>query len=172
MSPSSSSPIGTFWFSVRSRSMISFTARSSAVILSLASSTRIWRRSPPRTVTVATPGTRSRRGDRSFSAISRSATGSRSPSSPRNMIGALAASNLKMTGGSASSGSLPRIRSSRDRRSSAASLRSVPQPKFSRIWLVPSWEVETTSSSPAMAATVCSSGRVTSSSISRGPTSG
>ena len=172
MSPSSSCPIGTFWFSVLSSLMISFTDKSSAVILSLASSTRICRRSPPLTVTVATPGTRSRRGPRSFSAISRSTTGSTSPSSPRNMMGAFAASNLKMTGGSASSGSRPRIRSSRERRSSAASFRSVPQPKLRRIWLVPSWEVEVTSSRPAIADTDCSSGRVTSSSISSGPTSG
>ena len=88
------------------------------------------------------------------------------------MIGAFAASNLKTTGGSASSGSRPRMRSSRDRRSLAASFRSVPQPKFSRIWLVPSCDVDVTSSRPAIAATACSTGRVTSSSISSGPTSG
>ena len=57
------------------------------MIFSRDSSTWIWRRRPPLTVTAATPATRSRRGDRSFSAISRSVTGSKSPSTPMPMIG-------------------------------------------------------------------------------------
>ncbi len=77
-------------------------------------------------VTAATPATRSRRGDRSFCAISRSVTGSKSPSTPMPMIGIAVESNLNTVGGSASSGMRPRTRSRRVRTSSAASLRSVP----------------------------------------------
>ncbi len=88
------------------------------------------------------------------------------------MIGQALESNLKMTGGSASSGSRPRMRSMRLRRSSAASPRSVPQTKFRVTRLLPSDEVELSWSRPETAATVCSIGRVIVSSISRGPTPG
>ena len=91
------------------------------------------------TVTAATPSTRSKRGTRSFSAISRSVTRSKSPSTPMLMIGCADESNLRMVGGSASSGSRPRTRSTRVRTSSAASLRSEPQAKFSRTFAEPSW---------------------------------
>ncbi len=121
-------------------------------------------------VTAATPATRSRRGDRSLVAISRSVTASKSPSTPTPMIGNEFESNLKIVGGSASSGIRPRTRSTRVRTSSAASLRSVPQANCSRTMLEPSDEVEFTCSRPAIADTVCSIGRVTSSSISSGPT--
>ena len=53
-----------------------FTDRLSAVIFSFDSSTWICRRTPPLTVTAATPSTRSKRGAISFCAISRSVTGS------------------------------------------------------------------------------------------------
>ncbi len=93
-------------------------------------------------VTAATPATRSSRGDRSFWAISRSVTASKSPSTPMPMIGNEVESNLKMVGGSASSGRRPRTRSMRVRTSSAASLSSVPQVKLRRTMLLPSDEVE------------------------------
>ena len=128
--------------------MIRSTGRSSAVIFSFDSSTWICRRSPPSTLTDATPGTRSRRGDRSFSAISRSVTRSKLPSTPTPMIGWAFASNLNMTGASASSGRRPRTRSSRLRTSSAASLRSVPHAKFSVTRPEPSDEVDSSRSRP------------------------
>ncbi len=62
------------------------------------------------------------------------------------------------------------MRSMRLRTSSAASARSVPQTKFSRTVLLPSAEDEFIWSRPATALTACSIGRVTLSSISRGPT--
>ena len=163
-----------FWFSVRSTCTMRSTGSPSAVIFSLERSTRIWRRSPPWTVTAATPLTRSRRGESVRSAISRRATGSTSPSpwTAIDMIGHDDESNLKITGGSASSGRRPRMRSMRLRRSSAASPRSVPHTKLSRVVLLPSDEVELSWSRPATALTVCSIGRVIDSSISRGPTPG
>ncbi len=170
MSPSSTRPRGVFWFSERSWLMMRSTERSSAAIFSFESSTWICRRRPPLVVTAATPGTRSMRGDSSRSAISRSVTRSKSPSTPMPMIGWAEESNLKIVGASASSGSRPRTRSIRVRTSSAASLRSVPHTKFRRTVLDPSEEVALIRSSPATAATACSSGRVTISSISSGPT--
>jgi hypothetical protein len=86
------------------------------------------------------------------------------------MIGNEFASNLKTVGASASSGSRPRTRSSRLRTSSAASLRSVPQARLRVTRLLPSDDVDSSRSRPATAAIACSMGRVTSSSISRGPT--
>lgn len=86
------------------------------------------------------------------------------------MMGMAVESNLKIVGGSASSGRRPRTRSTRVRTSSAASLRSVPQAKFSRTIELPSDEVDSTRSRPATALTACSIGLVTSSSISSGPT--
>ena len=82
------------------------------------------------------------------------------------MIGAEFESNLKIVGGSASSGSRPRTRSMRVRMSFIASLRSMPHEKFSRRLLLPSCEVELICSRPAVALSACSSGRVISSSIS------
>ena len=114
------------------------TERLSAVVFSRDSSTRICRRRPPSTLTAATPATRSRRGARSFSAMSRSVTASKSPSTAMPMIGNAVESNLKMIGGSASSGRRPRTRSMRLRTSSAASLRLVPQAKLRRTTLLPS----------------------------------
>jgi hypothetical protein len=87
-------------------------------------------------------------------------------------VGMAVESNLKMIGGSASSGSRPRTRSMRVRTSSAASLRSLPHTKLRRTMALPSDEVDSTRSSPATALTACSMGRVTSSSISSGPTPG
>ena len=55
--------------------MMRSTDRSSAVVFSVDSSTRICRRRPPLTLTAATPGTRSRRCASVFSAMSRSWTG-------------------------------------------------------------------------------------------------
>ncbi len=172
VSPSEISPSGMFWFSVRSRAMTRSTDRSSAVICSFESSTRIWRRRPPSTVTAATPSARSRRGLIWFSATSRSATRSKSPSSPMLMMGKAVVSNLKIVGDSASSGSRARMRSIRVRTSSVASFRSVPHAKLSRTMPEPSEANELICSMPAMAATACSIGRVTSSSISSGPTPG
>ena len=110
------------------------------------------------------------RGDSSRSAISRSVTRSKFPSTPSPMMGDALASNFMMVGGSASSGSRPRTRSSRVRTSSSATFRLVPQAKFRRTVLDPSDEVELICSTPATALTPCSMGRVTSSSISSGPT--
>ena len=169
-SASKTSPRGMFWFSVRRMATTRSTGRFSAVIFSRDRSTRIWRRRPPSTDTAATPATRSRRGDRSFCASSRSVTGSKLPSTPMPMMGMEVESNLKMVGGSASSGRRPRTRSMRVRTSSAASLRSVPQVKLRRTLALPSPDVELIWSRPATALTACSMGRVTSSSISRGPT--
>ena len=73
---------------------------------------------------------------------------SKSPSTPTPMMGKVFASNLNMTGASASSGSRPRTRSSRLRTSSAASLRSVPQAKFSVTRLEPSDDVDSSRSRP------------------------
>ncbi len=91
-------------------------------------------------------------------------------STPTPMIGMADASNLNRIGASASSGRRPRTRSTRLRTSSAASARSVPHAKFRRTVELPSDEVALICSSPATALTACSIGRVTSSSISRGPT--
>ena len=74
-----------------------------------------------------------------------------------------------MLGGSASCGSRPRTRSTRVRTSSAASLRFVPHAKFRRTVPDPSDAVEFICSRPGTAASVCSSGRTISSSISSGP---
>ena len=54
-----------FWFSVLSSSTTRSTERSRAVIFSFDNSTRTCRRTPPATVTAATPGTRSTRRDSS-----------------------------------------------------------------------------------------------------------
>ena len=86
------------------------------------------------------------------------------------MIGIEVESNLNTVGASASSGMRPRTRSTRVRTSSAASLRSVPHAKLRRTLALPSDYVESTRSRPATALTACSMGRVTSSSISSGPT--
>ena len=86
------------------------------------------------------------------------------------MIGAAFESNFWMIGGSASSGKRPRTRSIRVRMSSSASLRSVPQVKFSWMLALPSCAFEFIWSSPDTALSCCSSGRTTSSSISSGPT--
>ena len=127
-----------FWFSCRSTCTTRSTDRLRAVIFSFDSSMWIWRRSPPFTVTAATPGARSRRGASSFCAISRSVTGSKSPSTARLIIDWAFASALKICGGSASSGIRPRTRSTRLRTSSSASDMSAPQAKFNRTWLRPS----------------------------------
>ncbi len=60
---------------------------------------RICRRRPPLTLTAATPGTRSSRCASVFSAMSRSWTGLKSPSTARNRIGNAVESNLKTIGG-------------------------------------------------------------------------
>ena len=87
-------------------------------------------------------------------------------------MGKEARSNLNTVGVSASSGRRPRMRSTRVRISSAASSRSVPQVKATRTDDCPSDEVEVIVSTPAMAATASSIGRVTRSSTSWGPTFG
>ena len=161
-----------FWFSVVSRLMMRSTDRPIAVVFSRDSSTRICRRRPPLTLTAATPGTRSSRCASVFSAMSRSWTALKSPSTARKRIGNAVESNLKTIGASASSGRRARMRSMRLRTSSAATLRLVPQAKLRRMTLDPSFDVALTCSRPATALTACSSGRVIDSSISRGPTPG
>ena len=91
---------------------------------------------------------------------------------PIRRTGSAFESNLKIVGGSASSGSRLRMRSTRVRTSSAASDRSEPHSKFNRIWLLPSEELDSTRVMPGTALTACSMGRVISSSISSGPTPG
>ena len=61
-SPWKISPSGVFWFSERSGCTTWLTERLSAVIFSFDRSTWISRRTPPFTVTAATPSTRSKRG--------------------------------------------------------------------------------------------------------------
>jgi hypothetical protein len=82
------------------------------------------------------------------------------------MIGIAFESTRKIVGGSASIGRRPRTRSSRVRRSSIATFRSVPHENDNRTMLEPSWDVEFTCSRPATALTACSMGRVTICSIS------
>ena len=86
------------------------------------------------------------------------------------MIGIALESYFEIVGASASSGSRPRTRSIRVRTSSSAAFRSVPQRKLRRMLLEPSWDVELSWSNEATALRLCSSGRVTSCSISSGPT--
>ena len=88
------------------------------------------------------------------------------------MIGIALESCRKICIGSASIGRRPRTRSSRMRRSSIASLRSVPHANESGRCSMPSCDVEFIWSSPATALTACSIGRVMSCSISCGPTPG
>ena len=64
------------------------------------------------------------------------------------MIGIALESCRKIVGGSASSGRRPRTRSSRVRRSSIATFRSVPHVNDSRTLLMPSDDVEFTCSRP------------------------
>ena len=88
----------------------------------------------------------------------------------RNMIGNCVTSNLKIVGGSISSGSVRRPRSKRERTSSAATSMSVPKTNSIRTEERPSLEVEVTRSTPGAADTICSIGRLMSVSISSGPT--
>ena len=88
------------------------------------------------------------------------------------MMGKTVESNLKTVGASASSGSLARTRSIRERTSSAASFKSVPHAKFSVTRALPSEAVASSRSTPATALVACSIGRTSSSSISSGPTPG
>ena len=148
------------------------TGRSSAAIFSFESSTWIWRRRPPLVVTAATPSTRSRRGaDLVLGHLAQRhaiVVAFDAEAHDRHRVRVLP-EDLHRLG---VVGRRPRTRSRRVRMSSIASLRSVPQVKFSDTRLLPSDECEFICSSPATALTVCSSGRVMSCSISCGPTPG
>ena len=87
---------------------------------------------------------------------------------PSPITGRSAVSNLRSRGRLASSGRSSSSENSRSRTSLAAASMSTPQPKRRVTSAVPSTEVDSISSSPGVAATACSTGRVTSSSMVSG----
>ena len=167
---SSMSPAETLRFS-RDRALVtSLGVIPSAAMRSAASWTWISRTRPPWMSTEATPGSRSSRRLIVCSAMWRTWRASPVPDRPRKTTGMSERLNLNRVGSDASSGSMPRTKSSCSRMSFTTSFRSTPQSNWAWMLLMPSADMEFNWSRPVTEERACSTGLVIRVSISSGAT--